>query len=330
MVDVVGYHQLTQLTGIHDNRVMSVSHDIRMSPGNSIQTSCPVSHEMQHTSVIKKLDHSVQSFSTGSNQYSNPLNQINGSNRKQNESFDNLNESMTDDEFSDHDSHYSEDLEDIEIDLEPKHDMTKQLLDFATMVNTDIQKFFGRKKGEDDSCDIYEDKWKSTKSGRELYYADLMKIVRGEDKGNKADNNKSQSSSSISSENTDNRGTFSGKVNKKLGVGPLNELFEYGLRHFLTDKKLKHTKELKRLKADTKKFECVAPMHTRNLPTSFWKEPGSQTSSTGEIRQTSASSVLQTNTPPDFSDLLESWRLDRNEFSGDISSSEVSMSPDSG
>jgi hypothetical protein len=35
------------------------------------------------------------------------------------------------------------------------------------MVNQDIKKFFGRKKDEE-SCDIYEDKWVTTKSGREL------------------------------------------------------------------------------------------------------------------------------------------------------------------
>lgn len=329
MIDVVGYGQFPrQLPGMHDNSGMSVPHGARMSPGNSLQTLHPVSHDIQHTSVIKKIDHSVDSFIPDTNQ----RHQNNDSNNIHNEKFQTSNESMIDDDFSDHDSHYSEDLEDIDMELEPKPDMTKQLLDFATMVSTDIQKFFGRKKGEDDSCDIYEDKWKSTKSGRELYYADLMKIVQGEDKSNGKAGNKSPPLLDISNsvgEKRDNRNTFSGKYDKKLGIGPLNELFEYGLRHFLTDKKLKHTKELKRLKTDCKKFESVTPMHTRKLPTSFWKEPGSQPTNSGETRPNGGNSVLQTNNPPDFSDLLESWRLDRNEFSGDLSSSEVSMSPES-
>lgn len=329
MIDVVGYGQFPrQLPGMHDNSGMSVPHGARMSPGNSLQTLHPVSHEIQHTSVIKKIDHSVDSFIP----HTHHQNQKNDTNNLQSETFNTSNESMIDDDFSDHDSHYSEDLEDIDMDLEPKPDMTKQLLDFATMVSTDIQKFFGRKKGEDDSCDIYEDKWKSTKSGRELYYADLMKIVQGEDKSTGKGGNKSPPLLDISNsvgEKRDNRNTFSGKYDKKLGIGPLNELFEYGLRHFLTDKKLKHTKELKRLKSDSKKFESVAPMHTRKLPTSFWKEPGSQNTNSGETRPNNGGSVLQTNNPPDFSDLLESWRLDRNEFSGDLSSSEVSMSPES-
>ncbi|KAL4241088.1 hypothetical protein ACF0H5_001866 [Mactra antiquata] len=324
MIDVVGYGQFSRpLPGMHDNNGMSASHGTRMSPGNGFQTLHPVAHEIHHTSVIKKLDHSVESFVPSSHHHThNPGNHANDLN----------NDAMLDDDFSDHDSHYSEDLEDIDIDLEPKKDMTKQLLDFASVVSSDIQKFFGRKKGEDDSCDIYEDKWTSTKSGRELYYADLMKIVHGEDKGNSKAGKSSpllDISNSVS-EVKDNRSSFTGKPDKKIGVGPLNELFEYGLRHFMADKKLKNNKEIKRLKPESKKFQSVTPMHTRKLPTSFWKEPGSQASNVAESRQSSNSTVLQSNNPPDFSDLLESWRLDRNEFNGDVtSSSEVSMSPES-
>jgi hypothetical protein len=35
-------------------------------------------------------------------------------------------------------------------------------------------------KTDEESCDIYEDKWVTTKSGRELYYADLWRIAHGE------------------------------------------------------------------------------------------------------------------------------------------------------
>ncbi|XP_052760578.1 protein PERCC1-like [Mya arenaria] len=334
MLEVAGYGApLHRPSAMHDAAAMSAAQGARGSPSSSLQ---PLAQGLQglqqHTSVIKKLDHSVDSFIP--------------STRHENQSFDvmdhsgrptfhsNVNPTFTDDDFSDHDSHYSEDFEDDDDDAdieeyepEPRPDMTKQLLGFATMVSTDIQKFFGRKKGEDDACDIYEDKWVSTKSGRELYYADLMKIVHGEDgKGGKSKKGSASPFLDISNsvpEHIDNRQSFSGKLDKKLGIGGLNELFEYGLRHYLTDKKLKQSKELKRLKTDPKKFENVAPMNSRKLPSSFWTEPGAKS------RTSTSNSVLQNNNPPDFSDLLESWRLDRNEFSGEISSSEVSMSPES-
>lgn len=329
MIEVAGYGPfLHQLPGMHDNG-MSASQGARMSPGSSLQPLQPVPLEIQHTSVIKKVDHSIESFIPSSK----PMEDVQGVVKPVRTTFDPraADDNYGDEDFSDHDSHYSEDFDDdidIEFDERSKPDMTRQLLDFATMVSTDIQKFFGRKKGDDDSCDIYEDKWVSTKSGRELYYADLMKIVHGEDKGGKESNSPLLDISNSVSENKDNRNMFTGKLDKKIGIGPLNELFEYGLRHFLTHKKLKPSKELKRLKSDGKRFEGLTPMQSRKLPSSFFREPGSQQANP-DTRTNSGHSVLQTNNPPDFSDLLESWRLDRNEFSGDMSSSEVSMSPES-
>lgn len=331
MIEVAGYGPFPhQLSGMHDNSGMSASQLARMSPGSSMRSMQPLPHEIQHTSVIKKIDHSVESFIPSSKANGNmaDVSAVDRSGFDQRVGSDNF----ADDDFSDHDSHYSEDFED-DIDMEFQEqnepDITRQLLDFATMVSTDIQKYFGRKKGDDDSCDIYEDKWVSTKSGRELYYADLMKIVHGEDKvGKDGSSPLLDISNSVSSENKDNRNMFTGKADKKIGIGPLNELFEYGLRHFLSDKKLKHSKELKRLKSDVKRFDNVTPMHNRKLPNSFFREPGVQQTNS-DTRTNTGSSVLQTNNPPDFSDLLESWRLDRNEFSGDMSSSEVSMSPES-
>ena len=332
MIEVAGYGPFPhQLPSMHDNSGMSAAQIARMSPGNSLRTLHPLPHELQHTSVIKKIDHSVESFIPNSKQHSGVQSFENAAHRPvYNPTV--ASGAFADDDFSDHDSHYSEDFEDevdIEYEVNTKPDVTKQLLDFASMVSTDIQKFFGRKKGDDDSCDIYEDKWISTKSGRELYYADLMKIVHGEDKGGK----ESSSSPLLDISNSiieykDNRNTFSGKLDKKQGIGPLNELFEYGLRHFLADKKLKHSKEIKRLKSDVKRFDNLTPMQSRKFPTSFFREPGIQQGNT-DTRTNSGNSVLQTNNPPDFSDLLESWRLDRNEFSGEMSSSEVSMSPES-
>lgn len=229
-----------------------------------------------------------------------------------------------DDDFSDHDSHYSEDLiEDFSDEKtipEKTPDITQQLLNFAEMVNSDIQKFFGRKKGDEDSCDIYEDKWTCRKSGREQYYADLLKLAQGDSFDNK--------NATLSKPDIDNRNQFSGKLDKHFGLGPLNELFDYGLSHFLVDTKLK-SKKLKRLKQELKKYSNVLPMHQRKLPQSFWMEPGSKDSSI--TRMNSSNIVLLNNAnPPDFSDLLQSWTGEIIEFNGELSSSDVSMaSPES-
>ena len=246
-----------------------------------------------------------------------------------------------DDEFSDHDSHYSEDfMDDIDDENEGDSentnkppDMTTRLLNFAESANADIQKFFGRRKDEEDYCDIYENKWNVTKSGRELYYADLMKIVRGEEKGGSSRKSSSTSSTSpplldISNSNPkrdalDNRNSFSGKQDSKLGLGPLEELFDYGLRNLMPDKRLK-VKELRRPRTDNKQLESIRSMQSRKLPNSFWHEPGSQCS---DFRR-NGGTVIHSNNPPDFSDLLDSWRLDRHDFTGDVSSSDVSLSPD--
>ena len=239
-------------------------------------------------------------------------------------------------EFSDHDSHYSEDfIEEMEDEVEEDDDntnkppdMTKQLLNFAETANADIKKFFGRRKDEEDCCDIYENKWNVTKSGRELYYADLMKIVHGEDK---AGSRKSSSTSppllDISNSNpkrdaVDNRNSYSGKQDSKIGLGPLEELFDYGLRHFLSDKRTKW-KEPKRPRMDNKKLESIPSMQSRKLPSSFWQQPGQ-----GSDFRRNGGTVIHSNNPPDFSDLLDSWRLDRHDFTGDVSSSEVSLSPE--
>lgn len=245
---------------------------------------------------------------------------------------------MEDEEdFSDHDSHYSEDfVDDIYDDEEEEEsasktpDMTKQLLDFAEMANADIKKFFGRRKDEEDYCDIYQNKWNITKSGRELYYADLMKIVHGEDKGgSRKSNSTSPPLLDISNSNpqrgvVDNRNSFSGKQDTKIGLGPLEDLFDYGLRHFLSDKKVRG-KDTKRSKIDKQIMESITPMQSRKLPSSFWQEPGGQGS---DYRRNGGTSVIHSNNPPDFSDLLDSWRLDRHDFTGDVSSSEVSLSPE--
>lgn len=296
-------------------------------PRASLTPLQPVPQEM-HTSVIRKTYDSSLAV---------PVSAIETPDDQNNR----YTEHMDEDEFSDHDSHYSEDfVDDIDDDDEEEEtvpkppDMTKQLLDFADMANADIKKFFGRRKDEEDYCDIYENKWNVTKSGRELYYADLMKIVHGEDKGRKYSSASSASPPLLDISNSnpakqpqDNRNLFSGKQDKKIGLGPLEELFDVGLRNVLPLDRKNKLKEPKRFKVDDKKIESVTLMRARKLPSSFWHEPGRQSS---DLRRNGGTSVIHSNNPPDFSDLLDSWRLDRHDFSGDVSSSDVSLSPESG
>lgn len=268
----------------------------------------------------------------------------------------NLGSFVGEDDFSDHDSHYSADFEeDDEFTVQfpsliaslPRRsqspDVTKQLLDFAEMINADIKKFFGQKPGEEDSCDIYEDKWISSKSGRELYYADLLRIAHGESIETKCKSTRDKVSSSSytvtpstssaqAAFTADNKDKFSGRLNKALGLGPLNELFEYGLRGFLSvNKSRTSAKKFKRLKLDLKKHEDIVPMNRRKLPESFWKQPGCIVSTSGlKSKQSTSSSSncvdnLINSKTLDFSDLLESWTgEERGDFNRDISCSDVS------
>ncbi|XP_064617906.1 protein PERCC1-like [Liolophura sinensis] len=237
-----------------------------------------------------------------------------------------------DDDFSDHDSHYSED----EIDTMPlpichvtqltspdDQDVTQRLLNFVDMANSDIQKFFGRRKGEEDSCDIYEEKWTSGKSGRELYYADLLKIAQGGDTDRPRKSGKS-STGQASGE----KEAFSGHMDRHAGLGPLGELFEYGLRNVHLESSTKNGRNsAKRLKTDQSKNNNSLPMAHRKLPESFWKEPKTNFA-VGPTTQVSMAGSLQANKAPDFSDLLHHWTggvSETGEFHAELSSSEMSM-----
>jgi len=95
----------------------------------------------------------------------------------------------------------------------------------------------------------------------------------------------------------------------KVGLGPLNELFDFGLKKI-------NTKKVKRQKIE-KRTEETIPMQQRKLPDSFWREPG--TSNDSRVNGTSS---LHSSRAPDFSDLLQSWsRGEEDEFS----SSEMSI-----
>lgn len=51
------------------------------------------------------------------------------------------------------------------------------LLNFVQTVTRDLHNMFARNKGSEDYCDIYEERFKTSLSGRELYYADLLALA---------------------------------------------------------------------------------------------------------------------------------------------------------
>ncbi|XP_078520465.1 protein PERCC1 [Lissotriton helveticus] len=169
-------------------------------------------------------------------------------------------------------------------------DMTSQLLHFSDLISRDIQRYFGRKSKEDDpdSCNIYEDYLSPAKSGREMYYADLVRIAQN---GGSDDDPYSPTSPPV-------------EINQQIlksiccqdgprTLGPLAELFEVGLRRYIRHR-VSEEQENKRPRV-ARKYEQLIPMHKRQLPLSFWKEP------------TPALSCLLNTSAPDFSDLLANW-----------------------
>nr|XP_020024906.1 uncharacterized protein LOC109690143 [Castor canadensis] len=161
-----------------------------------------------------------------------------------------------------------------------------QLLRFSELISGDIQRYFGSKdKGQDpDACDIYGDSRQASHSARELYYADLVCLAQA---------------GPLEDEEATEPGVHSpeGQVWRPgLGgdgappLGPLAELFDYGLRQFSEPS----TSAGHRLRLE-RKYSHIIPMTQRKLPPSFWKEPAP-----------SPLGLLHPGTP-DFSDLLASW-----------------------
>ncbi len=222
----------------------------------------------------------------------------------------NINEADFDDEFEediDDDDDFSDEFEEEPEDVEHS-DVTKQLLNFAVNVSADIQKFFGSKKDED-SCDIYENKWNPKKSGRELYLADILKIANGGESTVSDDVKKSKAETHASP----------GTLNKNKGLGPLEELFSDV-----------NPKDLKGVgtRATGRKPKRLQPcngkgIQARKFPASFWIEPNQKSPSKASTAGSSAgrsSSGTAAPSTPDFSDLLDSW-------AGDESGSQSNRGP---
>ncbi|XP_072273511.1 protein PERCC1 [Pyxicephalus adspersus] len=185
---------------------------------------------------------------------------------------------------------------------EDSTEMTKQLLNFSELISSDIQRYFGQKtKDEDpDSCNIYEDYFSPRLSGgQEMYYHDLMRIAQNKD--HEKEDLFNPLTPPVEFDEKILKTIYTKEDPKKLG--PLSELFDFGLRKYLKQKSIM-TKD-GRLQRLDRKYAHIVPMHRRLLPLSFWKEPSPDTTC-----------ILNTNTP-DFSDLLENWTSDaHNELHG--------------
>ncbi|XP_057603704.1 protein PERCC1 [Hippopotamus amphibius kiboko] len=161
-----------------------------------------------------------------------------------------------------------------------------QLLRFSELISGDIQRYFGRKDRRQDP-DIYADGHLASSSAKELSCADLVCLV--------------QSAPPEDNEATEPRvcspgGPEGQACGPGLGgdgpqpLGPLAELFDYGLRQY-SGPRVAASRQL-RLE---QKYGHITPMTQRKLPPSFWKEPAP-----------SPLGLLHPGTP-DFSDLLASW-----------------------
>uniref|UniRef100_A0A8D2JN74 Proline and glutamate rich with coiled coil 1 n=1 Tax=Sciurus vulgaris TaxID=55149 RepID=A0A8D2JN74_SCIVU len=164
-----------------------------------------------------------------------------------------------------------------------------RLLRFSELISGDIQRYFGRKdKAQDpDVCDIYEDGHLASHSARELYYADLVHLAQGRVP---EDEEATEPGLHMPRESEGQACRSSLSEDRMLPLGPLAELFDYGLRQFLGPR----ASAGHRLKLE-QKYSHITPMTQRKLPPSFWKEPAP-----------SALGLLHPGTP-DFSDLLASW-----------------------
>ena len=142
--------------------------------------------------------------------------------------------------------------------------VVKEFLGFVKMASSDINGFFGRKEGH---CDIYEDKWATGKSGRDLYYSDLLKIAQGgaevDDRNrNKIGIIKGKTKCPQDVKMTEGKGKSVVRVG--IDLGPLEELFSISNKE---NDEYKGT-------ATEKCGNLVVSMQKRNLPESFWREPG--------------------------------------------------------
>ncbi|XP_071493306.1 protein PERCC1-like [Diadema antillarum] len=247
------------------------------------------------------------------------------------------------DESDDESNLTSEDYEDDRMsddfaEVEPS--AVDQLLQFAEMVNQDIQKYFGRKRVLDEPELIADCNKKVRLSGRELYYADLLRVAQ---QGDSADPcQETPKPSRIirygGDEIGDHSPHLSPKENDGNGLGPLEELFEYAewassynnhvnqvegypLINCARSSWTSSAKNFDALKCGGK-FSSL-PWRKRALPKSFFSEPCPEVVHTNTDRRFNgllsiavsthcSASISSSNhhETPDFSDLMATMEAD--------------------
>ncbi|EGW04411.1 hypothetical protein I79_007926, partial [Cricetulus griseus] len=164
-----------------------------------------------------------------------------------------------------------------------------QLLRFSELISGDIQRYFGRKDtGQDpDAQDVYSDSQPASCSARDLYYADLVRLAQD---GSPEDEEAAELSVHVPGGPEGQVHRLGHRGDRVPPLGPLAELFDYGLRQFSRPR----VSACQRLRLE-RKYSHITPMTQRKLPSSFWKEP-----------VPNPLGLLHPDTP-DFSDLLASW-----------------------
>ncbi|XP_061404961.1 protein PERCC1 isoform X2 [Lethenteron reissneri] len=158
----------------------------------------------------------------------------------------------------------------------------RQLLRFAETVSSDIQRLFGRRGAEGEghstgwsgSPGTYRDRFASGKSGRELYYADLLRLAEGGDSWWRCSSASTSSHSPGAVGNASRRisSTTAGAArgrDEERPLGPLSELFSGSARPFAAGARLWSA------------HPAAVPMLKRRLPPSFFTEPTTVTPACG-------------------------------------------------
>lgn len=221
---------------------------------------------------------------------------------------------MVEDDEDDFESDCDDFLDDDdESDWENQPESTTQLLNFAAAATSDIQRYFGRNKGNEDFCDVFEDKFKTMKSGRELYYADLLALAQFGDNSDAKPNSLSQGTNSVTKpleiilpthtiytshgNPIPCRLPHEGHLQSHVGLGPFQELFDSVLRDSLIKDEVK-SGELIPVPAIGKHTMTTDSDHKMDA---MWEE--TSISALRGLHHTPSSTL-------DFSDLLARWTVD--------------------
>ncbi|XP_061840130.1 protein PERCC1 [Nerophis lumbriciformis] len=127
--------------------------------------------------------------------------------KKEGEKEDERTEELEDEEDEDMEEEEEECFEEVS---HHALDVTKQLLKFADLISRDVQRYFGRRHGDQETRDIYDDSVSVTTSGRLRYYDDLLRLARSGGPEERED--------ASSRTHQDQQGS---------GLGPLADLFDH-------------------------------------------------------------------------------------------------------